>query len=221
MVPIVRSFHAGSALENAVIERALGIARPNEKRSANLVSLLHRFGNQNFEFETMSFRDLREVFHSVELGPEDLFCDAGAGYGHAVFYGASVAPCRFRAIELLPFRCAAMRKTAARLGLSNVEIVEGDALTQSYAEVTCVFANNPFFPDVADRFIRQLKTERRHPLTVIAAHAIVDAFRGDSDFAEVETRADLPNYCFGVFRLKPRRANGRRITPAGSAPSQP
>jgi hypothetical protein len=212
MASIVRAFHAGSAQENAVIERALRIAPTSEKRAGELPSLLHRFGNQNFEFATMSFRDLRELFHAVELGPDDLFCDAGAGYGHAVFYGASVANCHFRAIEILPFRCAAMRRTAAHLGLTDVQIVEGDALTQSYADVTCIFINNPFFPEAAARFVRRPTAARRKALTVIAAHNIVDAFRGDPDFVEVETRADLPNYCFGVFRWKPRRTARRPAT---------
>ena len=98
------------------------------ERSGELTSLLRRFGNQNFEFASMPFHELREVFRTVELGPGDLFCDAGAGYGHAVFYGACIAESRFRAIEILPARCAAMRRTAARLGLTNVEIIQADAI---------------------------------------------------------------------------------------------
>jgi protein-L-isoaspartate O-methyltransferase len=206
---IVRAFHASSAKESAMLARALRIT-PLRERSGELTSLLRRFGNQNFEFASMPLHELREVFHAVELGPNDLFCDAGAGYGHAVFYGASVADGRFRAIEILPARCAAMRRTSARLKLTNVEIVQGDAFAQSYADVTCVFLNNPFFPDAAARFIRHLKTKRTRALTVIAAHNIVDAFRGDPDFVEVETRADLPDYRFGVFRWKQRA--GRRVT---------
>ena len=61
-----------------------------------------------------------------------------------VFYGACVAACRFRAIEILPIRCAAMRRTARRLGLNNVDIVEGDALTQNYDDVSYLLLNSPF-----------------------------------------------------------------------------
>jgi hypothetical protein len=127
--------------------------------------------------------------------------------GHAVFYGASVANCRFRAVEILPQRCNAMRKTAKRLGL-DVEIVQGDALAQSYADVSYLFVNSPFFPDAAKRFADGLKA-RTGPLTVIAVHNIVDAFRADHDFVETEVAADLPNYCFGVFNWK-KRGKGRR-----------
>ena len=128
-----------------------------------------------------------------------MFCDAGAGYGHAVFYGACIADCRFRAVEILPVRCSAMRKAARRLRL-DVEIVQGDAMVQDYAEVSYLFVNNPFFPDAAKRFVDGLTSARTRPLTVIAVHNIVDAFRDAADFSEIDVGADLPNYCFGVFR---------------------
>jgi hypothetical protein len=203
---MVRAYHASDDHEHAAIERALPITPARAERAGELPSLLRRFGNQNFEFASMPLHELRKVFRAVKLGPADLFCDAGAGYGHAVFYGACLARGRFRAIEILPVRCAAMRRTAARLGLTNVEIVTADAFSQSYADVTCLFLNNPFFPDAAARFVRHLKSERSRALTVIAAHNIVDAFRADPDFVEVDAPADLPDYRFGVFRWKRRRS---------------
>ena len=211
-VPIrdrVKAFHDSNAIESSRLQRSMKLAPASEGRSNDLPELLHRFGNQNFTFGTLSFRELREIFRAIELRPNDLFCDAGAGYGHAVFYGASVADCRFRAVEILPERCNTMRKTAKRLGL-DVEIVQGDALAQSYADVSVLFVNSPFFPDAAKQFVHGLKKARTRPLTVIAVHNIVDAFRDDRDFVETEVDADLPNYCFGVFRWKPRRKARRR-----------
>ena len=209
-VPIgemVAAFHQGKAIESSALERALKIAPSTEGRSNDLPKLLHRFGNQNFTFGTLSLRDLREIFHAIKPRPTDIFCDAGAGYGHAIVYGALVAGCRFRAIEILPVRCNAMRRTARRLGL-DVEIVQGDALAQDYADVSYLFVNSPFFPDAAEKFAARLKMSRRRALTVIAVHNIVDTFRSDGDFSEIEVDADLPNYCFGVFRWKPARKTG-------------
>ena len=205
---MVRAFHDGDAIGESRLDRALGMASSAEGRRNDLPALLHRFGNQNFTFGKMSFRDLREVFRVIKPQPTDLFCDAGAGYGHAVFYGACVANCRFRAVEILPVRCNAMRKTAQRLGL-DIDIVEGDALAQNYADVSYLFVNSPFFPDAAERFADRLIVSRRRSLTVIAAHNIVDTFRADSRFTEIDVAADLPNYCFGVFRWNQRRTARR------------
>jgi precorrin-6B methylase 2 len=133
-----------------------------------------------------------------------VFCDAGAGYGHVVFYGACVAACRFRAIELLPVRCAAMRRTAQGLGLNNVQVIEGDALTQNYEDVSYLLLNSPFFPDVAAQFIGKLTRSRNRLLRVIAMNNIVDAFRADGAFTELGIEADIPNYRFGMFGLTSR-----------------
>jgi hypothetical protein len=222
---IVREFHEGKAeATDSTLERALGIALTSEKRIGELPALLRRFGNQNFTFEGTSFHEAREIFRCLGPKPDELFCDAGAGYGHVVFYGACVAPCRFRAIEILPIRCAAMARTARRLGLSNVDVVRGDALTQNYDDVSYLLLNSPFFPDVAGQFIGKLKKSDNRLQTVIAMNNIVDAFRRDGAFSEIEVEIDIPNYRFGIFRLKGRKKARRsklRVRPTVTAPPPP
>jgi hypothetical protein len=94
-----------------------------------------------------------------------------------------------------------MRRTVRRLDLDNVEIVEGDALTQNYDDVSYLLLNNPFFPDVAAQFIGELKMSRNRLPTVIAMNNIVDAFRKNGGFTEIEVAVDIPNYRFGMFRV--------------------
>jgi precorrin-6B methylase 2 len=203
---IVRKFHARTVeATDSILERALRIAPGDEKNGGALPALLQRHGNQNFTFfGGTPFHEIREIFRTIDPQPHQVFCDAGAGYGHAVFYGASVTVGRFRAIEILPTRCAAMLRTARALGLTNVEIVEGDALTQNYGDVSYLLLNNPFFPDVAGQFIDRLKKSRNRLTTVIAMNNIVDAFREDGAFSEIDIEVDIPNYRFGMFRLNKR-----------------
>jgi hypothetical protein len=205
---IVRKFHARTVeATDSILERALRIAPGDEKNGGALPALLQRHGNQNFTFfGGTPFHEIREIFHAIDPQPDEVFCDAGAGYGHVVFYGACIAPCRLRAIEILPVRCAAMRRTAQHLGLNNVEIVEGDALTRNYDDVSYLLLNSPFFPDIATQFIGKLTSSRNRRLTVIAMNNIVDAFREDGAFAEIDSEADISHYRFGVFRLKHQRS---------------
>jgi hypothetical protein len=209
---IVRKFHEGSAeATDSILERALRIAPGDEDGDGALPALLQRFGNQNFSFfGGTPFQEVREIFRAIDPKPNEVFCDAGAGYGHVVFYGARVAPCRFRAIEILPVRCVAMRRTAQHLGLTNVDIVEGDALTQNYDDVSYLLLNSPFFPDVAAQFIGKLTGSRNRQLTVIAMNNIVDAFRADGAFTEIEIEVDIPNYRFAMFRFTAGRRGVRR-----------
>jgi hypothetical protein len=208
---IVRKFHARTAeAADSILERALRIAPGDEKHGGELPALLQRYGNQNFTFfGGTPFHEIREIFRAISPQPHEVFCDAGAGYGHVVFYGACVAPCRFRAIEILPVRCAAMRRTAQRLGLTNVDIVEGDALTQNYEEVSYLLLNSPFFPEVAVQFIGKLTASPNRQLTVIAMNNIVDAFREDGAFTEIEVEVNIPNYRFGAFRPTGRQSARR------------
>ncbi|WP_375414239.1 hypothetical protein [uncultured Bradyrhizobium sp.] len=175
----------------------------NEKQAGELPALLHRFGNQNFTFEATSFHEAREIFRAIDPRPDQLFCDAGAGYGHVVFYGACILSCRLRAIEILPVRCAAMLRTTRRLGLTNVDVIQGDALTQNYDDVSYLLLNSPFFPDAAAQFIDRLRKPRNRAMTVIAMNTIVDTLRADSAFTEIDVEVDIPNYRFGIFRSKP------------------
>src|SRR4051794_3703539 len=207
---IVRKFHARAAeATDLTLERALKIEPIDEKRADELPTLLQRYGNQNFSFfGGTPFHEVREIFRAIDPQADEVFCDAGAGYGHVVFYGACVAPCRLRAVEILPVRCAAMRRTAQRLGVTNVEIIEGDALTQNYDDVSYLLLNSPFFPDIAAQFIGKLTASTNRQLTVIAMNNIVDAFRKDGAFAEIDVEVDIPNYRFAMFRFTadPRHA---------------
>jgi precorrin-6B methylase 2 len=199
---LVREFHAGRCdVEDAVLTNALHIETDADERLASLPALLRRFGNQHLAFSSMTFRELREIFHAVTPGTNEIFGDVGAGYGHVVFYGACVAPCRFRAIEILPARCAAMRRSARRLGLRNIEIIRADAQLQNYDDLAYLFVNSPFFPDAAQQFIAKLKSSRRRTPTVIAVNNIVAALRDDGDFTEIDRGVDIAAYRFGIFRL--------------------
>ena len=199
---LVREFHAGRRdVEDAVLANALHIESDAGERLESLPALLRRFGNQHLAFSSMTFRELRDIFRAVTPGKNEIFGDVGAGYGHVVLYGACVAPCRFRAIEILPARCAAMRRSARRLGLRNVEIIRADAQTQSYDDLSYLFVNSPFFPDAAGQFIAKLKSSRRRALTVIAVNNIAALFRNDGDFTEIDHGLEIAPYRFGIFRL--------------------
>jgi hypothetical protein len=199
---LVREFHAGRRdVEDAVLANALHIESDAGEQFSSLPGLLRRFGNQHLAFSSMTFHELREIFRAVAPGKNEIFGDVGAGYGHVVFYGACVAPCRFRAIEILPARCAAMRRSARRLGLRNIEIIQADAQTQNYDDLAYLFVNSPFFPDAAGQFIAKLKSSRRRAPTVIAVNNIVALLRDDGDFTEIDRGVDIAAYRFGIFRL--------------------
>ncbi|WP_426442932.1 hypothetical protein [Bradyrhizobium genosp. P] len=141
-----------------------------------------------------------------------------------VFYLACVTNCRVRAIEIVPQRCAAMLRTQRQLGLTDVDVIHGEALAANYQDVSYLFLNNPFFPDLARQFVRKLAASGAAGMTVIAINNIVDALRDHAAFTELKVDVDIPNYRFGVFRIRHLaqvKAQTRAATPAGSASPRP
>ena len=70
--------------------------------------------------------------------------------------------------------------------------------------------NSPFFPEIAAQFIGMLKMSRNKRLTVIAMNNIVDAFRQNDAFTEIDIEVDIPNYRFAMFRFTATRRSVRR-----------
>jgi hypothetical protein len=75
--------------------------------------------------------------------------------------------------------------------------------------VSYLLLNSPFFPDAAAQFIGKLTMSRHRLMTVIAMNNIVDTFRKDGAFTEIEVEVDIPNYRFGMFRLTSRQSAER------------
>jgi precorrin-6B methylase 2 len=218
---LVRAFHDRSIeRDDCALEAALHI-RPGET-PFDLVGLLHRFGNQNFTFAPAGFAEIREIFRCLRPRKHDIVCDVGAGHGHFVLYGACLYGCRFRAIEIMPARCRRIATSARKLGLSNIELFQTDALAHDYAQASYIFVNSPFFPEASREFVARLAGSAARAVTVVAMNNIVDAFRRSASFVEIRHDAAIPQYRFGIFR---RRAGGRKqptsATPAGSAPPRP
>lgn len=82
-------------------------------------------------------------------------------------------------------------------------------MSVNYDDVSYLLLNNPFFPDVAAQFIDKLKMSRNRLATVIAMNNIVDTFRDDGAFAEIDLEVDIPNYRFGMFRLRSGQSAGK------------
>src|SRR5947209_5224942 len=182
------------------IARLLGI-EPDRERMADLVAALQTHGPQHLAFEPASFRDIRAIVNALSLNRHDIVYDLGAGYGHFVCYGAAVTPARFEAVEIIARRCAAIERAAARTGLTSVRVRQADAEHVPLGRASVLFLNSPFFAEKAERFLARLSKQRLwRPLRIVAMNNLVGHFRASRQFAEIQTKARIAAYRFGVFR---------------------
>ena len=223
---LVRGFHAGrSDVEDAALaKRAADRACRRCAARQAWPSLLRRFGNQHLTFSRHDVsRASRNLSRRDSRAGSEIFCDAGAGYGHVVLYGACVADCRFRAVEILPARCCGDAKQRATPGrLHNVEIIAGRRADAKLRRPVVSVRKQSVLPGCRPAVHRQAEI-------VAGAGADADGDRGQQHRRPVPRRRRF-------HRDRPRRWTSRLIalgysdwavrsvadaTPAGSAPPPP
>jgi hypothetical protein len=88
------------------------------------------------------------------------------------------------------------------MGLTAVRVRQADAERVPLDRASVLFLNSPFFADKAERFLTRLaKQGPWRPLRIVAMNNIVRHFRASRYFAEIQTKARIASYRFGVFRV--------------------
>ena len=123
----------------------------------------------------------------------DLVVDLGCGGGRLVLYGALCTPARFLGVELIEPRCAAAQRAAARLSLTRVEIVQGNALDLELEPGTIFYLFRPFSSETEATVLGRLHDlAHRRAITVAAYRLLPTLF--DSTVFDCTAIGDLRVY---------------------------
>ena len=135
-----------------------------------------------FHATNSPYEDLDRVFDGVEVRPEDVIVDVGAGKGRSLNWLLDRYPAnRIYGIELDPELAAATARRLRRY--PNVTVVAADATRVIPPEGTVFYLFNPFDAEVTARFAQAL-LERGRPATIIYYNAkFLEPFRADDRFA--------------------------------------
>ena len=135
-----------------------------------------------FHATNSPYEDLDRVFDGVEVRPEDVIVDVGAGKGRSLNWLLDRYPAnRIYGIELDPELAAATARRLRRY--PNVTVVAADATRVIPPEGTVFYLFNPFDADVTARFAQAL-LERGRPATIVYYNAkFLEPFRADDRFA--------------------------------------
>jgi hypothetical protein len=128
-----------------------------------------------FHATNSPYEDLERVFAGVEVGPDDVIVDVGAGKGRSLNWLLGRFPAnRIYGIELDPELAA---RTARRLRRHRkVTVVAADATRVIPPEGTVFYLFNPFDAEVTARFAQAL-LERGRPATIVYYNAkFLEAF---------------------------------------------
>jgi len=110
-----------------------------------------------------------EAVQQAAVTSDDVFVDIGSGLGRAVALTHLLTGAEGIGLEIQPRLVQAARERAARLNLSRVRIVEGDAvdLIRSITSGTVFFLYCPFGQDRLQRVLDELEhTARTRPIRI-------------------------------------------------------
>ena len=135
-----------------------------------------------FHATNSPYEDLDRVFDGVDVRPEDVIVDVGAGKGRSLNWLLDRYPAnRIYGIELDPELAAATARRLRRY--PNVTVVAADATRVIPPEGTVFYLFNPFDAEVTARFAQAL-LERGRPATIVYYNAkFLEPFRADDRFA--------------------------------------
>ncbi len=107
------------------------------------------------EFYKTPVRVVVDLAERVSWGPEDVFFDLGSGLGQVVMLVNILTGVMAKGVEIEPAYCDYSRECVRRLGLSDVEFIEGDARFGDLSVGSVFFLFTPFkgevFLQVMDR----------------------------------------------------------------------
>lgn len=111
------------------------------------------------EYVPSSYAVLRRVLRRVNLGPDDVFVDLGAGMGRSVFAASWMGARRAVGVEIDPALVALATANLARSRLRDrqVEFVERGAEAYEQDQSTVLFMFNPFGAGTMAAVARQIE----------------------------------------------------------------
>lgn len=108
-------------------------------------------------YEPAPARAILEFVDEAGRGPEDVFYDVGAGLGRTAILAHLVSGAPARGVEYDAELWELARAGAARLGLRQVEFVQGDAREADYAGGTVFFLFTPFRGEIFRAVMARLR----------------------------------------------------------------
>ena len=106
-------------------------------------------------------RAILDLLDNSGYGPEDVFCDIGAGLGQVVILVRLLSGMAAQGIEYDSAYATFANRTIDDLNLSHTKIVSGDARKVRLTDPTIFFMFTPFIGDMMDTVLKKLKREGR------------------------------------------------------------
>jgi len=106
-------------------------------------------------------RAILDAVDHIQLKSEDVFYDLGSGLGRVVILAHLATGVKARGVEINPIPNDRARRSAAQLGLAEVEFINADVRQADYSEGTVFFMYTPIKESIFHEMFSKLEHEAR------------------------------------------------------------
>ena len=215
----LRQYHEGRIhLLESELERRLRYRILQTERKIEANKRDQQYEGEQTTYIPTPYRIIRSIMGLLKLGPGDVFCDLGCGYGQVVLYAAAVSNVQYaKGIDIIPERIAEANRMKALHKAARAEFILGDAKDIPLDDGTVFFLFSPFSKETLDIVIsklRQIAKERR--IRLVAVGPIVDRLRSESWLRESQVVENMyPTVIFET--IEPPQAD---LLDGSAAPSK-
>ena len=140
-----------------------------------------------------------ELVQRAHFGPQDCFCDLGAGTGHVAALVHLLSGVRACGVEFEPAFCEYARARAAALGLSQVEFINADARHADYAAGTFFYMYTPFEGAMLRAVLERLRERSRRGPIRLATYGPCTAIVAQEQWLPPPSPAEPGGHRLAIF----------------------
>jgi hypothetical protein len=168
----IQAFHANRLrLSDKAIDQMFGISPDVTEQGLDRLDLLSRYGNEQFEGDGLSYREIRRILIALQPCCNDVVYDLGAGYGRFLIYGATIFQATFKGVEIVAERARVADQARRLLQLTNLEIVTSNVVDAEIWDGSKFYLFSPFFTKTLEMVIEKLHVcAMRRAITIAALY---------------------------------------------------
>ncbi|MFA7662426.1 MAG: hypothetical protein WCX88_00735 [Patescibacteria group bacterium] len=145
---------------NESIDSLLGINIDQAEKKINYTALKEKYPEEAlWEGGSCSipYNFIKDFLHELKLESSDIIYDLGSGFGRVPIYTALTTEARCKGIELIPERMAESNSVKNKLGIENLEFINGNVTEQDYSDGNVFFLFSPFSQKTMEIVGKKLK----------------------------------------------------------------
>lgn len=171
------------------------------ERNTNYAQLSEQHPNEELwqgGFRWTPYEVVRTMVKKLNMDDSDVLYDLGSGFGRVPIYTSLATYAQCKGIEIVPQRVAESIAVKNKLGVNNLEFIQGNVLEQDYSDGTVFFLFNPFSPQTLEEVNKKLRQLAETKKIRVVSLGPSTSFFNKQDWLKTIEPKDQP-WCLTIY----------------------